>query len=235
MIPMAEKLTEKVHHIAKWQNRERIFRDRKHAGIVLADMLAGYESSGATVLGIPAGGIPVAAVAAKELGLDLDVAVVSKITLPWNSEAGYGAVAFDGTVRLNKGMIRYAGLDENVVEEGIQSTSEKVARRVKEMRGGRPAPDLQDGTAIIIDDGIASGFTMRVAVEAVKNQGAAKIIVAAPTGEQDSVLAIAQEVHEVYCANLRGRPFAVAAAYENWRDVSEDEAERLLTATELDE
>lgn len=230
MVPMPKKLTDRIHHVAKLQDQERVFRDREHAGIMLADVLSEFADTGAVVLGIPSGGIPVAATVADQLNLDLDVAVVSKITLPWNTEAGYGAVAFDGTVKLNDAMVRYSGLSDEVIEEGISSTAEKVTRRVNEMRGGRPAPDLTGQTVILIDDGIASGFTMRVAVEAVKNQRADRIIVATPTGEYDSVLEVAEEVDEVYCINIRSRPFAVAAAYENWRDVPEDEAYRYLVS-----
>lgn len=99
-----------VISLAALHNRTRVFRDRAHAGKILADLLAPYRAAEAVVLGIPAGGVPVAAVVADTLRLSLDIAVVSKLTLPWNTEAGYGALAFDGTLRLNETLVRQAGL-----------------------------------------------------------------------------------------------------------------------------
>ena len=111
---------------------------------------------------------------AEKTGLDFDVAVVSKITLPWNTEAGYGAVAFDGTVKLNKDMVRRVNLTSEDVKKGIEKTTAKVARRVKKLRDRQPFPDLGNRSAILVDDGLASGFTMRVAVAALRNAGAGR-------------------------------------------------------------
>jgi len=97
-----------VISVAALHNRRRVFRDRAHAGTILADMLARYRDSDAIVLGIPSGDVPVAAAVAGTLHLPLDVAVVSMLTLPWNTEAGYGALAFDGTLRLNETLVRQA-------------------------------------------------------------------------------------------------------------------------------
>lgn len=107
------------------------------------------------------------------LGIAVDVAVVSKITLPWNSEAGYGALAFDGTLRLNDTLLAHAGLDQNEIAEGIEKTRRKIEQRVGRMRQGLGPLDIGDRTVILVDDGVASGFTMRVAVEALKHQGVA--------------------------------------------------------------
>jgi predicted phosphoribosyltransferase len=171
----------------------------------------------------------VAAVVARALGLSLDAAVVSKITLPWNTEAGYGAVAFDGSLLLNEALIVRSGLSQNQIQAGIDKTRIKVAERVRRLSGGKPMSDLSDKTVIVVDDGLASGYTMRVAVEALTRCKAGRIIVAVPTGHAAAVEEIARQVHTLYCPNIRSGPrFAVADAYENWTDVSESEAETIL-------
>jgi putative phosphoribosyl transferase len=203
----------------------RVFRNRHHAGEVLAEMLSSYSKTDAIVLAIPAGGVPVAAAMAERLHILLDVAVVSKITLPWNTEAGYGAVAFDGTMRLNEDLLPRLGLTDDQIQEGIKQTTQKVLRRVKRFRGDRPFPDLTKRQVILVDDGLASGFTMLVAVEALRNAGARHICVAVPTGHGSALPRMAQEVEALYCANIRGGfSFAVADAYEAWTDVAEEEA-----------
>jgi putative phosphoribosyl transferase len=207
------------------RERTHIFRNRLHAGEVLAEMLSSYSKTDAIVLAIPAGGVPVAAAIAERLHIPLDVAVVSKITLPWNTEAGYGAVAFDGTMRLNEDLVAHLGLTKEQIQEGIDETTQKVLRRVRRFRGDWPFPDLTKRRAILVDDGLASGFTMLVAVEALRKAGARQICVAVPTGHRSALPRMTQEVEALYCANIRGGfSFAVADAYEAWSDVVEEEA-----------
>jgi predicted phosphoribosyltransferase len=213
------------------RNRVRVFRDREHAGEVLAEMLEEYRGADAIVLAVPAGGVPVGSVVARELRLSLDVAVVSKITLPWNTEAGYGAVAFDGTVRINRGLAARVGLGEDEIHGGVERTQNRVERRVARFRGDRPWPELGGRPVVLIDDGLASGFTMLTAVEAVTGAGADRVVVAIPTAPDDTVDRLAKRVEVVYCANVReGRPFAVAEAYHQWSDVDEETAITILTS-----
>jgi len=215
-----------IYYLPRLRECQSVFLDRTHAGRCITDMI---KESDAVVLGIPAGGIPVAAVVARALGLSLDVAVVSKITLPWNTEAGYGAVAFDGSVMLNEAQIVRSGLSRNQVQAGIDKTRIKVAERVRRLRGGKPMAGLSDKTVIVVDDGLASGYTMRVAVEALARCGVGQIIVAVATGHAPAVEEIARQVHALYCPNVRSAPqFAVADAYEKWTDVAESEAETML-------
>jgi predicted phosphoribosyltransferase len=224
-----------ISEVSELRDRVGVFRDRAHAGEVLAAMLEGFRGADALVLAVPAGGVPVAREVAARLGLALDVAVVSKVLLPWNTEAGYGAVAFDGTVRLNEALLPRLGLSTREVEEGVERTRQKVVRRVEAFRPGRPWPELNERPVILIDDGLASGFTMFVAIEAVRHRGAREVTVAVPTGHQDTVARLARSVEAVYCANVRGgRSFAVASAYLNWHDVSEEEAQRVLDACRTD-
>lgn len=221
---MSANLAENIVDLTELRDRVYVFRDRAHAGKVVAGMLEDYSDTNAIVLGIPAGGLPVAAVIVEELKLSLDVAVVSKITLPWNTEAGYGAVAFDGTVRLNQRLVKGLNLSEGDIRQGMEKTSRKVAMRAKALRGERPFPDVSRGPVILVDDGLASGFTMVVGVEALRNAGARQIVVAVPTGHNNSVQMMADHVEKLYCANIRyGLSFAVADAYERWSDVSDED------------
>ena len=218
-----------VVEIPELRNLTNIFHDREHAGIILADMMVDYKGTDSIVFGIPAGGVPVAASMASFLNLILDVAVVSKITLPWNTEAGYGAVAFDGTVKLNQGVLHQIGLTDDQINGGIEKASIKVNRRFKEFRGVKPFPDLKKHTAILVDDVIASGFTMLVAVEALQKTGADKVVVAVPTAHLQSLERVAPKVDKIFCANIRdGWGFAVADAYQNWYDVNEEEVNEIL-------
>lgn len=211
------------------RDRIRVFRDRKAAGEVLADMLAPYRDSDALILAIPAGGVPVAEPLARALNLPLDVLVASKVLLPWTTEAGYGAVAFDGSTWINTDMVTHYGLDEATVEAGINAARQKVARRVKRFRGNRPFPDLRGRTVILVDDGLAAGSTLRAALTALHNQGAEHIVIAVPTGHLESVRQLAGEADKLYCPNIRGGfSYAVADAYQNWTDVSEEEVETIL-------
>jgi len=215
--------------IPQLREKVRVFRDRSDAGEKLAGMLSDYKDSSAVVLAMPAGGVPVAAVMAEKLGLGLDVAVVSKVTLPWNSETGFGAVAFDGTVCLNEKMLEGLPLSKEQVRERIKFTREKVAARLKKFRSDRELPDLSGKTVLLVDDGIASGFTMMTAVKATAKLGAKQIVIIVPTGHSESLAKISKISTTIYCANVRsGYSFAVADAYEKWSDISEDEAAEIL-------
>lgn len=210
---------------SRLRDKTRVFRDRKDGGAALARMLEGFRETSAMVLAIPAGGVPVGAEIAKALDLPMDVAVVSKVTLPWNTEAGYGALAFDGTIRLNDLLVARLGLKEREIEKGVAETRTKVQRRVALFRDDKALPSLSDRTVILVDDGLASGFTMLVAVEALRKASPSQIVVAVPTGHSRSVERIAAEADRIYCANVRtGLRFAVADAYEHWYDVTEEEA-----------
>jgi putative phosphoribosyl transferase len=227
-------MTPNIIDLPELRDKTRVFQDRAHAGRVLTRMLAANDQPDGIIMAIPAGGVPVGVVMAEKLGLDFDVAVVSKITLPWNTEAGYGAVAFDGTVQLNNDLIRQVNLTAEDIEKGIEKTKIKVERRVTKLRGQKPFPDLKNRSAILVDDGLASGFTMQTAVTALRTAGAGRIIVAVPTGHRRSVEIIAREVEVLYCANIRGGySYAVASAYGIWSDVEEEDVVNMLEKFKL--
>ena len=139
---MDKKKKSQIFDLPELRNRTHVFLDRKGAGKVLASMLGLHRESDAVILAIPAGGLAEAVVAAKDLKLALDLVVVNKITLPWNTEVGYGAVAFDGTVMLNEELLPRLHLTSKEIQQGISKTEEKVYRRMKKLRGDRPMPDL---------------------------------------------------------------------------------------------
>lgn len=218
-----------IHDIAEYRERTGVFRDRQHAGRMLAEMLAEWKGSQALVFAIPSGGVPVAVEVAETLALSLDVAVVSKILLPWTTESGFGAVGFDGSVWINEDFADHYNLGREVIDQQTRAAQEKVRRRVELFRGDRPWPDLAKRTVILVDDGIAAGSTMRVALAALRNKELDKIIVAVPTAHRESLGRIISGVDELYCANIRsGWQFAVASAYQVWNDVEESEARRMV-------
>lgn len=212
----------------KLRDRIDVFRDRTDAGAALARLMP--RSAGTRrILAIPAGGVPVALEMARLLEWPLDVAVVSKITLPWNTEAGYGAVAFDGSVLLNEELVRLCDLSEGDVARGVANTRRKVERRARRLRGSA-APLALDGEAVVlVDDGLASGFTMLAAIQACRRAGAGHLTVAVPTGHTGALDRVGARADLVVCANVRGGPrFAVADAYLHWTDVPEAIAELQL-------
>ncbi len=210
------------------RNRIGVFRDREESGQVLAKMLTDFADSDTLVLAIPSGGVPVGVVLAQELHLELDVAVTSKVTIPWNPEAGYGAVAFDGTVVLNQDLITRLGLSESTINQGLTQTQEKVKRRIKKFSPNNEL-DIQDKTVILTDDGIASGYTLLAALRALENHKVKERIVATPTAHLEALEMLKDDFDAIYCPNVRsGWSFAVAEAYQYWYDVGEDEAVQLL-------
>ncbi len=213
------------------RNRRRVFRDRWHAGRVLADMLEleAERWPRPLLLAIPAGGVPVALAVHQALKWPLELAVVSKITPAWNSELGYGAVAWDGTVLLNERLVEQLGIGMDEMEEDIRRATEKVKRRLALLRGDRPWPDLQQHSVLLVDDGLATGSTLRAAIAVLKSAGVARLGIAVPTGHAEAVWRLAREVDTVYCPNIREEsPYAVAEAYREWQDLTEDQVQALL-------
>jgi len=214
---------------ASFRNRSYLFPDRTAAGRLLAQKLGVYKGASGVVLAIPAGGVPVAADVARFLQLPLDLIIVRKVQIPWNTEAGFGALAPDGQVLFNESLIRALDLDQEQVNAQLTLTRQNLEQRERLFRGGRPYPDLRGKVAIVVDDGLASGYTMLAALKFINRQQPAETIVAVPTGLLDTVEFIRQAAPTVVCLNVRTRrPFAVAAAYRNWYDVPDDEVLKIL-------
>ena len=213
-----------------YRNRKLVFKDRLHAGELLASKLQDHISrENAQLLAIPAGGVPVGYAVAKRLHAPLDVVIVRKIQIPWNPEAGFGAIAWDGTVVLNEALVAQLGLSTELIRWCISRTQETIRRRLDKFRGNKPLPELKNKTVALIDDGLASGFTMLTAVKSVKKRKPEKLIVAVPTASQSATELVAPNIDKLICLNVRGGPiFAVADAYQEWYDLSDEEVMEFL-------
>jgi predicted phosphoribosyltransferase len=210
-------------------DREHVFRDRRDAGILLAEMLREYGGGHAFILAIPAGGIPVAKEVSRLLGLKLDVAIARKVQLPDEPEAGFGAIGPDDVLVLNDDLIKERRLTQDIIEKQVRKASQSVRWREEIFRKNAPYPDLKRKTVIIIDDGLASGFTVLAIIRFAREHGASKVIVAVPTASERAAEMLLQEADEVYVLNIRaGVVFAVADAFEQWNDISDEEALSIL-------
>ncbi|NPB05316.1 MAG: phosphoribosyltransferase [Aquificae bacterium] len=214
-------------------DREFVFEDRTDAGRKLALLLKELNLENPVVLAIPSGGIPVGIEVAKALGAPLVPLVVRKAQLPWDTEAGFGAVNQFGDVVLNEEAVESLGLTAEEVQTQLTKALESVRRRL-ELFQTQSLPSLEGKTAIIVDDGLASGYTLLAALEAVKRLKPSKVVVAVPTCSAGSVARLAPLVDLLVCANYRRNlPFAVAAAYRRWRDLDEEEVLRMLQSYPL--
>jgi predicted phosphoribosyltransferase len=158
----------------------------------------------------------------------MDIIIVRKIQIPGNTEAGFGALGPDGEVIFNDMLLERLGLSEEEIQRQVNMTKKVLAERDLKFRGGRPFPDLRNRTVILADDGLASGYTMSEAVRFSGRKKAGRIIAAVPTASESSVRLLLPLVDELYCLNIRGYPFAVAGAYEEWHDVSDEEVISLI-------
>ena len=176
------------------------------------------------VLAIPNGGVAVGYEVSRYLNTDFDVIVCRKVQIPWNPEAGYGAVAPDGSYFLNKRLVLALGLSDRIIKQNIQETMNQIKKRIEKYRGKKPFPELKDKIVILVDDGLASGFTMLASIAFIKKQKPKKVIVAVPTASGSAFQLVKSETDELLALDVRyGYPFAVADAYENWYDVSDEE------------
>ncbi len=211
-------------------NKFFVFNERKDAGKKLAQFLKDkLEEKGILVFAVPSGGVPVAKEISKELKAPLDLLIVRKIQLPWNTEAGFGAMNLDKDVVLNEELIKSLNLSQEDIEKQKEKTWKTLIERNKIFRNNKPFPDIKGKTVVIVDDGLASGYTLRAAIKFLKKREPKKIIVAVPTCSKHSAEEISQFVDEIYCLNVRDiYPFAVADAYKEWHDLSADEVIEIL-------
>jgi predicted phosphoribosyltransferase len=211
------------------RNRNSVFADRRDAGIQLAEMLRQKLKPDALVLAIPSGGVPVGFEIAEALTLDLDLILVRKVQIPWNTEAGFAAVNMDSDLFVNKHLLSLLHLSEDQIDNQVRKTMATIAERDRKFRQSRPFPDISDRSVVLVDDGLASGYTMRAAIAYVKKRKPGSISVAVPTGSADTVKALLREVNVFCCLNIReSYPYAVASAYRNWYDLDDEDVLRLL-------
>lgn len=217
------------------RNRTHVFEDRVHAGELLAEKLSEYKGTDAYVLGIPAGGVPVGYTVAKRLGLAFDIAITRKIHIPWNMEAGFGAITWNGTTLLNQALVDTLGLSKEEIDRCITEEMEAIKNRLKLFRGDSPFPDIKGKTIILIDDGLASGFTILATIKSIKQREPKETIVAIPTASLDAIERIKPHADKIICLNIRTGPiFAVADAYKLWYDLEDEEVMDILKRTRLE-
>jgi putative phosphoribosyl transferase len=211
--------------------QEPRFQDRADAGRILAEALSPYNSAGTVVLAVPRGGVPVAVEVANVFNAPLDLVVVRKIPVPGNPEAGYGAVAEDGTIFLNEPLVNHLGLGRHQIDVQAAEVLTEIERRSALYRGELPRIPLAGRTAIIIDDGLASGFTMVAAAKSVERQQAARIVVASPVASSSAYQLLKPVCDAIVCLVIRhSYPFAVASFYRHWHDLTDDEVSEHLQA-----
>jgi len=209
---------------------EGAFPNRAEAGRLLGIKLSKYSGGDdVIVLGLPRGGVPVAYEVARALRVPLDVFIVRKLGVPGFEELAVGAIASGGVRVLNEDVARALPNANEIIEAVTQRETLELERREQEYRDGRPAPELQGKTVILIDDGLATGATMRAAVKALRQRGAAKIVVAVPVGPPDTCEEVEDEADEVVCASAPEFFQAVGQYYEDFSQTSDQEVRDLLS------
>jgi erythromycin esterase-like protein/predicted phosphoribosyltransferase len=205
-----------------------LFRDRREAGRLLASKLTAYANRpDVIVMALPRGGVPVAYEVARALGAPLDVFVVRKLGVPGHEELAMGAVATGG-VRVLNDVVRHLGIPDHLVETVSSSELRELARRERLYRGSQPPPDVRDRTVILVDDGLATGSTMHAAIQALRKQQPARIVVAVPVAAPESCQEMRAEADDVVCAVTPERFHAVGVWYRDFSQTTDDEVRALL-------
>lgn len=211
-----------------------IFKDRLEAGQRLAKALEKYKRQKDTIiLALPRGGVVVGFEVAKTLELPLDLVVPRKIGAPGNPEFAIGAITEEGEGIFNEAVIRDYGISKEYIDKTVEEEKKEAQRRLKAYRGDRPPLNLVEKTVIIVDDGIATGLTMRAAIKSCKNKDPKKIVVAVPCGAKDSIDQIKQEVDEVVCLHAPIFFGAVGAFYENFEQTTDEEVIELMKKSKV--
>lgn len=206
-----------------------IFDDRRQAGKSLADRLKKYAGrKDVVVLGLPRGGIPVALEVARALGAPLDVFVVRKLGVPRFEELAMGAIASGGVRVLNEELIRRMGISAEAVDEVSAREGIELARREEAYRDDRPAVPVQDRTVIVVDDGLATGSTMRAAVQSLRRLGPARVVVAVPTAAPTSCEELGRFADECVCVSTPAGFEAVGQFYRDFGQTTDEEVRELL-------
>jgi putative phosphoribosyl transferase len=205
------------------------FIDRRVAGRVLASRLAKYAGrDDVVVLALPRGGVPVAYEVASALGVPMDVFLVRKLGTPGHRELAMGAIASGGVRVLNQDVVRWYGISASEIERVAQDEQAELERRERAYRGDRPAPDLTNKILVLIDDGLATGSTMRAAAQAVRAHRPARVVIAVPVGAPQTCAELAAVADEVLCARMPEPFSAVGQWYLNFDQTDDDEVRELL-------
>lgn len=207
-----------------------MFRDRKDAGERLAAQLLRLKDKAPVVLALPRGGVAIGAAVARLLGAPLDIVLVRKIGVPWQPELALGAVADGGAPEtyVDERMVKALAIPDNYVREETARQFAEIERRRRIYCAGRPPVEVRGRTAIVVDDGIATGATMRVALRAVRRRGPASLVLAAPVAAAETLLALKDEADETVCVAVPQGLGAIGFYYEDFHQMSDAEVTTLL-------
>jgi putative phosphoribosyl transferase len=205
-----------------------LFADRVDAGKRLAQDLKAHVSKDAVVLAIPRGGVVVGYEVAKALVLSLDVIIPRKIGAPNNPELAIGAMTEDGTILLDDRLVDYLNVSQEYIEEESEAQKAEIHRRLRLYRGDIPYPSLKGREVILIDDGIATGSTMKAALASVRKRGAKSVIIAIPVGPPSTIRELEKEADSVVCLHAPEAFYAIGQFYEDFTQTQDEEVIRLL-------
>ncbi len=210
-------------------NRKSLFKDRTDAGRRLSSQLPEYREEDVVVFAIPRGGVPVAIEIEAKLKSSLDIIIVRKIPIPYEPEAGYGAVTEDGSLVLNESLVKQLGLTQLEIEKQAEAVRLEIMRRGMLYRAKLSPSPVKGKTAIVIDDGLASGYTMLAAIKSLRRRKAAKINIAVPVASGSAYDLVRPEVDNLFCLIIaRTNYFAVASFYQHWHDLNDEEVINFL-------
>lgn len=213
----------------KSSGRSVMFRDRTEAGRRLAEALADYRGSpDVLVLALPRGGVPVAYEAADGLGAELDVFVVRKLGVPGQEELAMGAIASGGIRVLNENVVQGIGISEDMLNRVTEKEQQELDRREQSYRGDRPFPPVEGRVVILVDDGLATGATMRAAVEAVRHRQPSEVVVAVPVAPPETIDRLQQTADVVVCLETPRTFFSIGGWYEDFSQTTDAEVRALL-------
>lgn len=214
--------------ILEMNKQMKLFANRVDAGRRLASALAGAVGKDAIVLAIPRGGVVVGFEVAKALDIPLDVIIPRKIGAPENPELAVGAVTEDGTIVLNSSLVNYLRVPESYIKEESELQRQEIERRLKAYRANTPYPNLKDRDVIIVDDGIATGATMKAALASVRNKGARTVIMAVPVGPPSTIKEMEKDADRIVCLQTPEAFYAIGQFYEDFAQTTDEEVIRLL-------
>lgn len=205
-----------------------MFEDRNDAGEKLAIKLEKFKDDNPIILAIPRGGIVTAYESIKKFGFKWDLIIPRKLGAPHNKEIAIGAISFDGTYLLNQEFIDLLHIPNEYIDKAIYEQTEEIKRRLIKYKGNESYPDIKNKTVILIDDGIATGFTIQAAIESIRKHNPKKIVLAVPVAPQDTITHLEKIVDEIICLQIPNKFYAVGLHYRNFEQTSDEEVINLI-------
>ncbi|MDG6923297.1 MAG: phosphoribosyltransferase [Nitrososphaerota archaeon] len=209
-----------------------IFRDRKDSGMRLAQALKELKGKNPIILAIPRGGVPVAKEIADFLDCEMDLIITRKVGAPGNPEFAIGSVTQDGELITDREFATSYGVGESYILEESKRQAKLIKDRLKKFRGDKPYPSLENRIVVIVDDGIATGYTIRAAVQSIKRKNPALLIIAVPVAPRETIEELQSEVDRVVCLSTPEIFYAIGEFYENFEQVEDEEVVKILKASD---